>query len=113
MPSAGSCISYMVLLGDFLPNALHMEDRRSIVMIVASAGVLFPLTLFKHLKSFRYTSTLAVVGMLFATVDVIYRFFRHYDDKPLEHDEKGEVVWIDFSTSMVREKGGCVNLKNK
>lgn len=72
----GSCITYAVLTGDLVPEALHdlhqtyfFFHRTWIILIVAVCGF-FPLSLLRDLSRLKWTSTLALI-FLFYTIGLL------------------------------------------
>ena len=75
--TAGSCISFIVLLGDFLPalvcqsggcgsaSPIAWLTSRSTLLILAGGCLLFPLSLFRDLSRLRFTAGLSVGCMLY------------------------------------------------
>jgi sodium-coupled neutral amino acid transporter 11 len=82
----GSCVSFLVLLGDFLPalvcaggcsGALGgvLGSRLALIPAVALA-VLFPLALHRTLNALRFTSTLSAVCILYTALMIAARSVR-------------------------------------
>jgi len=68
----GSCVSFIVLIGDFIPNVLGnyfdydlLKNRVFIIMLV-SFVFLLPLSFLKDLNPLRYTSMIGVVCIVYA-----------------------------------------------
>jgi amino acid permease len=79
----GSCVSFSVLLGDFLP-ALVCEDgcntpaqqlfgQREVTMVMAGVLVLYPLCLPRQLNALKYTSTLSAVCIVYTAIMIAAR----------------------------------------
>jgi sodium-coupled neutral amino acid transporter 11 len=71
----GSCVSFLVLIGDFLP-ALVLQAAiggRELLMSVTGAAVLFPLALPRQLSTLRYTSTLSAVCIVYTAAMIALR----------------------------------------
>ncbi|KAA0164728.1 hypothetical protein FNF31_02265 [Cafeteria roenbergensis] len=77
----GSCISYAVLLLDFIPNILEgisgqqgewWESRWFIILVLAGL-VLLPMSLFRDLSRFEFTSTIAVVCVMLTVGILLWR----------------------------------------
>ena len=84
----GSCVSFTVLLGDFLPAlvceggcdglpaaAAAVTGRAALICLV-SALVLFPLSLQRNLNNLRFTSTLSAVCIVYTALMVAARALR-------------------------------------
>eukprot|EP01138_Halocafeteria_seosinensis_P012075 gb/GECG01012341.1/.p1 GENE.gb/GECG01012341.1/~~gb/GECG01012341.1/.p1 ORF type:complete len:685 (+),score=79.80 gb/GECG01012341.1/:1-2055(+) len=79
----GSCVTYLVLLGDFIPKV--MEDlsdsailtNRALIMVFLSVVILLPLSLLKDLSSLRHTSTLSLLCIAYAFAVIAARAVRH------------------------------------
>lgn len=84
----GSCVSFTVLLGDFLP-ALVCEGGcdglpplaaavtgRTVLIVLVSGLVLFPLSLQRDLNNLRFTSTLSAVCIVYTALMVSARAIR-------------------------------------
>lgn len=79
----GSCVSFLVLIGDFLPvlvcdggcDALLQVaiGVRELLMSVTGAAVLFPLALPRQLSALRYTSTLSAVCIVYTAAMIALR----------------------------------------
>ena len=74
----GSCISFSVLLGDFIPS-LICEDgcmspaqqffgRREVTILLAGFLILYPLCLPRQLNALKYTSTLSAVCIVYTAI---------------------------------------------
>lgn len=74
----GSCVSFLVLLGDFVPS-LVCEDgcgadgslqavaaRREVILPLAALLILFPLSLLRNLNSLKFTSTLSTLCIVYS-----------------------------------------------
>lgn len=78
--AAGSCVSYVVLIADFLPNALlslgasdhALYASRAVVIGAITATVLLPLSLLRNLARLRFSSYAALLGILFSCGIVIW-----------------------------------------
>lgn len=79
--AAGSCISDVVLIGDFVPTALvglgvrpdAWYARREALLLAVGGAVLLPLSLSRNLSRLRYSSLLALVGILFSCGVIVWR----------------------------------------
>jgi amino acid permease len=78
----GSCISYIILLGDALPELLanaHATGTaadfvtRNAVIPIAAAAVLLPLTLQRNLSALRYTSVASFVCICYTAGMIVVR----------------------------------------
>ena len=79
--TAGSCISYIVLTGDFLVGGgtgvlAHWApgtwiDHRSTCMILVTLVIVLPLTFLKNLEPLKYTSFVSFLGVIYATFLII------------------------------------------
>lgn len=64
--AAGSCITYVVLIGDLIPEVFHDLHshlwlvHRTGAIIVAAAAIIFPLSLNTRLAALRFTSALGL-----------------------------------------------------
>jgi amino acid permease len=73
----GSCVSYVVLLGDFLPQLMHGANApawlqsRPLLLCFAGVAVLFPLSLARQLNVLKYTATAALVCILYSGLMVM------------------------------------------
>jgi amino acid permease len=78
-----SCISFIVLVGDFLPEVLHATGKhtwlfdRWLVIVVVAALVLFPLSMLKTLNSLRYASVVGLFCSFWALLLLIIRVATH------------------------------------
>lgn len=78
--AAGSCVSYVVLIADFLPNALislgapphALYASRAVVIAAITAAVLLPLSLLRNLARLRFSSYVALLGILFSCAVIIW-----------------------------------------
>lgn len=74
----GSCISYTVLLQDFLPSIVEAisgvegawYESRGVLIFILATLVLLPMSLAKDLSRFEFTSTIAV-GCVLLTVGIL------------------------------------------
>ncbi|KAL0223984.1 hypothetical protein P9112_003374 [Eukaryota sp. TZLM1-RC] len=101
--TASLAIGYVVLLGHFLPSitktllpesAPSFLTNRNSLLILLSAFILYPLTLFPKLDALKYTSVVAVVGVIFFTCSMVYRLATKSYPMP---DPKGPFIWWNFS----------------
>eukprot|EP00927_Polykrikos_kofoidii_P080297 TRINITY_DN77166_c0_g1_i1.p1 TRINITY_DN77166_c0_g1~~TRINITY_DN77166_c0_g1_i1.p1 ORF type:complete len:432 (+),score=48.06 TRINITY_DN77166_c0_g1_i1:42-1337(+) len=76
--ACGSCIGYIVLIGDLFSTAaqfvLPLESyfcQRDVVSVLCSLFVLLPLSLLRNLDSLRYSSALALACGIYVTVLVV------------------------------------------
>lgn len=101
--TAGSLISYTVLIGDFVPAfadaylpdgsaARHVLTQRAAVMAIVGATVLFPLSLVRKLDALKWASALALAGIAYTTFVIVW----HLSPANLAAREPGldrHVVW--------------------
>jgi amino acid permease len=72
----GSCVSYLVLLGDFLPQLMHgagasaLGQNRPFMLCMAGVVVLYPLSLARQLSVLKYTASAALVCILYSALMV-------------------------------------------
>ena len=67
----GSCVSFVVLIGDFVPSlvceagcdagAAHVLGTRWVAVVLVGVAALLPLSLLRDLSSLRFTSALSFV----------------------------------------------------
>ena len=70
-----SCLSYIILIGDFVPNAvesmrpdrfgLDATDLRLYVILIISLAILLPLSFIRNLYSLRFTSAIAMLAIFY------------------------------------------------
>ena len=118
--TTGSCISYVVLTGDFLVSddstgvfaqwAPHSKflTTRSTVMICVALVFFLPLSLFKNLENLKHTSLLSFCSTLFATGLLIWCSVQGESKLVADgavqndaHEKKAaaDIKWGSFSTS--------------
>ena len=79
----GSCVSFVVLIGDFLPalvcengcdaGAAAFFGQRWVAVAAAGAFALFPLSLMRDLSSLRFTSALSFVCIVYTAAMIASR----------------------------------------
>jgi len=74
------CVSYAIIMGDTSTalatsaNLPALLCRRDVMLSILGAGVLFPLSMLKDMKSLAPTSVLGLAGMLYTAVVVALRY---------------------------------------
>ncbi|KAL0244296.1 hypothetical protein GEMRC1_008381 [Eukaryota sp. GEM-RC1] len=106
--TASLSISYVVLLGDFLPNISHyvFPDTwhpyffdRTYLIIGLSILILLPLSCLPKLDALRFTSAAAIACVVYLTFVVVYRFFTDSFPIPVP-DTRGPIVYFNWSHTM-------------
>ena len=103
-----SCVSYMVFIGSILPDGIKgiatvgiSDDLLRTVSLIGTGVLVLPLCLTKNLDPLRYSSGLAVAGVLYTSVCVIYRLGHPYEDDAstptLAPTPQGEINWTSVS----------------
>ena len=109
-----SCISYMVFIGAILPDGIRgigsvdLSDESLRVFCLIGTGLLIlPLCLTKNLDVLRYSSGLAVAGIVYTAVCVIYRYMHPFkDDTPAgvstpSPTPAGEINWTKATVTQL------------
>lgn len=94
----GCCISYLVIVGDLLPDLIAHEAFTRSWAIVSSAVIIAPLCYFKNLDSLKYTSILGLAAIAYLFVLVV----AHYVVGDVPQELKGDVsVFKPLSLSSI------------
>ncbi|KAL0214647.1 hypothetical protein P9112_006831 [Eukaryota sp. TZLM1-RC] len=104
--TAGTCISYCVILGDFMPSlsqfilpatAHRMFFDRRVLIIATALLILLPLCLLPNIDALRYTSAASLFCPIYLILMMGYRL---YTNTFVIYEPRGEIEYFKFSTEL-------------
>ena len=86
---SGSLVGYLILIGDFVNDALiqlgipsdFIPAQRQIIIILATCFILTPLVLCKNLSSLRYSSFIGIFAIFYCVILLIVTTITHISDE--------------------------------
>ncbi|GMM32976.1 Avt7 protein [Saccharomycopsis crataegensis] len=87
----GCCVSYLVIVGDLLPDLIKHDSFQRSQAILSSAIIIFPLLYLKSLNSLKYTSMLGLAAIAYLFLLVV----AHFVVGDVSSELKGEIRIIE------------------
>jgi len=102
----GACVGYIAIIGETLSNsfsgALGYEPWYThawVIQLSLLSFVLFPLSMLSTVGALKYTSIIALCGILFLVVCIIVKFASNFEEALQDEDDKF-IDYFNWGTNM-------------